>query len=66
MMMSMETLSCVTPAPTSPGAMRRKSFFMRAVSRGLGTAMRMPARRMAKISSKSCATPETVTPQASA
>ena len=56
----------VTPAPTKAGAMRRKSASIRGVKRGFGKWMRMPAWRMAKMSSSNCATPETVTPQASA
>jgi len=64
MMMSIETFSCVTPAPSSPGPIRRNSARIRAVSRGRGTLKRIPARRIAQISSAICATPETDTPQA--
>ena len=66
MMTSTARLSCVTPAPTSPGAIRRSSRRIGGVRRGRRSRSRMPARRAACSSTASCATPETVTPTASA
>ena len=66
MITSTARLSWVTPAPTSPGAMRRTRVRISGVRRGRRSRSPMPARRAATSSTPSCATPEMVTPTASA
>ena len=64
--MSTVRFSCVTPAPSSPGTIRRNSCRIRGVMRGRGMRTGMPARDTDHTSKASCNTPEPVTPQASA
>ena len=66
MITSTARLSWVTPAPISPGSMRRSSTRICGVRRGRGSDNPMPARCSAHSSSPSCATPDAVIPQDSA
>ncbi len=66
MMTSTIWLSCVTPAPNRPGAMRRISIRISGVRRGIRMRTPIPARRTAQSSMASITTPATLMPQAKA